>query len=157
MRKMSFETFVQALVWVEMKNQDLSMLAVTLADGSVLFYRQGSMVQKLHFNSGIISMVFGRFGREDGVLVMVSKGFSSPFCFKLSNLTDNPSQTEGDLIVKILNRGFKLGAVQQQTAPAGPDASSSTVKKNKPLWPAKTKIFVEQALREQEDPKSIPH
>ena len=74
MRKINLDTFILTLVWVEMKHKDLSMLAITLSDGSVLFYRQGAIIHQLHFNSGIISIVFGRFGREEGVLVMVSKG-----------------------------------------------------------------------------------
>ncbi len=74
MRKISLDTFVLSLTWIEMKHKDLSLLAIALADGSVLFYRQGVVIQQLHFSNGIISMVYGRFGREDGVLAMVSKG-----------------------------------------------------------------------------------
>jgi hypothetical protein len=58
---------------------------------------------------------------------------------------------DGDLIVKILNRGFNMSnalkAIEEMSI------SSAPVKK-KQLWAPKTKVFVEQALREQEDPKS---
>jgi hypothetical protein len=63
-----------AITWIEMANQDISLLAVSIANGEVHFYRQGIQIEKLRFNSGIICMTCGRFGREDGVLVMVSKG-----------------------------------------------------------------------------------
>lgn len=49
-------------------------MAVSLANGQVHFYRQGILVEQLHFKTYIISMTFGRYGREDGTLVMVSKG-----------------------------------------------------------------------------------
>ena len=62
------------MTWIEAKRQDMSILAVSLANGSVLFYRQGTVVEKLYFKTAIISMSWGRFGREDGVLVMISKG-----------------------------------------------------------------------------------
>lgn len=52
----------------------MSLLAVSLANGTVQFYRQSVVIEQLQFNTGIISMICGRFGREDGVLVMISKG-----------------------------------------------------------------------------------
>lgn len=63
--------------------------------------------------------------------------------------------TEGDLIVKILNRGFR-SVNQPQDGPSSSEAAAAREKK-KPLWPAKTKIFVEQALREQENPRGNQH
>jgi hypothetical protein len=70
-----------------MANQDISLLAVSLANGEVHFYRQDILIEKLRFNTGIISMTCGRFGREDGVLVMVSKGETIYLIFKKSDFT----------------------------------------------------------------------
>lgn len=61
------------------------------------------------------------------------------------------------MAVKILNRAFKLSALNPSALTESPRSASAASKKNnnKQLWPAKTKIFVDQALREQEDPKRI--
>ncbi len=75
MRKIVVDDFILAITWIEMANQEISLLAVSLANGEVQFYRQDILIEKLRFNTGIISMTCGRFGREDGVLVMVSKGY----------------------------------------------------------------------------------
>lgn len=62
---------------VEVKSQDASILAVSLADGTVNFYRQGAVLEQFQSSSPIVSMISGRFGREDGVLVTVSRGTAS--------------------------------------------------------------------------------
>ena len=67
------------------------------------------------------------------------------------NLTVIPFSA-GELMVKIINRGFRLAE-----NPNSLEADSKSFKisnRKKPLWQPKTKVFVEQALREQEDPKS---
>lgn len=73
-RKTSVNDFILAITWVELTNKDISLLAVALSNGTVRFYHKGLIIEQLHFNSGIISMTCGRFGREDGVLIMISKG-----------------------------------------------------------------------------------
>ncbi|EFX84297.1 hypothetical protein DAPPUDRAFT_314992 [Daphnia pulex] len=134
LRKIVVDDFILAITWIEMANQEISLLAVSLANGEVQFYRQGILIEKLRFNTGIISMTCGRFGREDGVLVMVSK--------------------DGDLIVKILNRGYKTNKPISTDLNATKAATSNSTKK-KSLWPAKTKLFVDQTMREKEDPKKM--
>ena len=59
--------------------------------------------------------------------------------------------SDGDLIIKILNRGFNMTNALKAIEDL---AISSAPVKKKQFLPAKTKVFVEQALREQEDPKS---
>ncbi len=58
--------------------------------------------------------------------------------------------SEGDLIVKILNRASMLAGVP---AEEGAEGGPSSTRKLFTL-PQKNKIFVEQAYREQKDPKS---
>ena len=53
-------------------------------------------------------------------------------------------------MVKIINRGFRLA---ENPHSLEGDSLKIPNKKNA-LWQPKTKIFVEQALREQENPKS---
>lgn len=74
LRKIAVDTFILTITWIQSTNQELCLLAVSLANGQVHFYRQGILVEQLHFKTYIISMTFGRYGREDGTLVMVSKG-----------------------------------------------------------------------------------
>lgn len=74
MRKIAVSDYILAITWIEMKNQEVSLLGISLANGTIQFYRQDILVDQLRFNSNIISMTCGRFGREDGVLILVSKG-----------------------------------------------------------------------------------
>jgi hypothetical protein len=62
-------------------------------------------------------------------------------------------RADGDLIVKILNRGYKTNKPISTDLNATKAATSNSTKK-KSLWPAKTKLFVDQTMREKEDPKS---
>ena len=48
-----------------------------------------------------------------------------------------------------MNRGYKLSTNQNQIP-----STDSGKEKNKPLWPAKTKLFVEQTKREKDNPES---
>lgn len=68
------ERLVVAVTSVEVRSQDASILAVSLADGSLLFYRQGALLERLHAASPVVAMASGRFGREDACLVMVTRG-----------------------------------------------------------------------------------
>ncbi|KAK4014414.1 hypothetical protein OUZ56_026937 [Daphnia magna] len=131
LRKIAVDTFILTITWIQSTNQELCLLAVSLANGQVHFYRQGILVEQLHFKTYIISMTFGRYGREDGTLVMVSK--------------------DGELFVKILNRGYKMA---QQTDLKS-NKSSVSICKKKALGPAKTKLFVDQTMREKEDPAKM--
>ena len=56
-------------------------------------------------------------------------------------------------MVKIINRGFRL-AENATKSLKDPQSAKLDIKKKKPLWQPKTKIFVQQAFREQEDSKS---
>lgn len=74
LRKIVVDTFILAIAWIQSLNQELCLLAVSLANGLIHFYRQGILLDQLNFKTSIVSMTFGRYGREDGALVMVSKG-----------------------------------------------------------------------------------
>ncbi|XP_057381177.1 Bardet-Biedl syndrome 1 protein-like [Daphnia carinata] len=132
LRKIVVDTFILAIAWIQPTNQDLCLLAVSLSNGQVHFYRQGILIEQLHFKTSIVSMTFGRYGREDGTLVMVSK--------------------DGELFVKILNRGYKMA---QQTDLNVSSKPSISICKRKALGPAKTKLFVDQTMREKEDPAKM--
>ena len=67
-------SFILSMTSIEMQHQSHSLLAVSLADGQVLFYQNSALVHQFRANSNIIAMTSGRFGREEGVLIMVTKG-----------------------------------------------------------------------------------
>lgn len=61
---------------------------------------------------------------------------------------------DGDLVVKILNRGYKMASQTSVNNATDEKSSVANSNKKKPLLPAKTKLFVDQAMREKEDPAS---
>ncbi|MBN3313992.1 BBS1 protein, partial [Atractosteus spatula] len=77
----------------------------------------------LSFQDMVTSICFGRYGREDGALIMTTKG--------------------GGLMVKILKR---TAAFEDRDTTPGPPAAQS-VRLN---VPKKTKLYVDQTLRERE-------
>ncbi|OTF78141.1 hypothetical protein BLA29_003662 [Euroglyphus maynei] len=72
-------------------------------------------------------MKYGRFGREDNTLVMVT--------------------ANGSLIVKILKRTAQFQLLAEQPDDQDRYGSSSTAKL---VIPKKTKLFVDQTMRERE-------
>ncbi|KAH9408723.1 Bardet-Biedl syndrome 1 protein, partial [Tyrophagus putrescentiae] len=71
-----------------LERQGLHIIAVALANKKVMFYNDRKCVDILHMHDIVVAMKFGRFGREDNTLVMVSK--------------------RGALTVKILKRTAKF-------------------------------------------------
>jgi len=74
----------------------------------------------------IVAMKFGRFGREDNTLVMVSK--------------------KGALTVQILKRTAKFTSKEFNHS----DLSANKSGTGKLIVPKKTKLFVDQTMRERE-------
>lgn len=78
----------------------------------------------------IVAMKFGRFGREDNTLVMISK--------------------RGTLTVKILKRTAKFTSKEYEGE--GNQVITTTVANaaGRLIVPKKTKLFVDQTMRERE-------
>ena len=75
-------------------------------------------------------MTFGRFGREENALVMITTG--------------------GGLIIQILKRTAQFAYLEQSSILSG--SHNSLDKKPKKLdVPKKTKLYVDQTLREREN------
>lgn len=106
------------------KAKGYKALMVALDNAEVRVYRDKVLANTIHTQDVIHGMKFGRFGREDGALVMTTIG--------------------GGLIVKILKRTANFDSSDH--TPAAP--ASQTAKLN---IPRKTKLFVDQALREREN------
>ncbi|XP_061667182.1 Bardet-Biedl syndrome 1 protein [Syngnathoides biaculeatus] len=97
---------------------------VGLANCEVHLYRDKNLVSTIKTPDAVSAICFGRYGREDGTLVMTMKG--------------------GGLMVKILKRTAEFR--ERDSAPGPPAAQS--VRLN---VPKKTKLYVDQTLREREN------
>lgn len=97
---------------------------VALANCEVQLYRDKTLLSTIKTPDVVTSICFGRYGREDGTLIMTTKG--------------------GGLIVKILKR---TAALEDRDSTPGPPPAQS-VRLN---VPKKTKLYVDQTLREREN------
>ncbi|KAK8384168.1 hypothetical protein O3P69_009121 [Scylla paramamosain] len=114
---------VLCLECLELRTLSLTLVALALADNRVLIYRDKHLVDTIHTEDRVSAMRFGRFGREDNTLVLVLKG--------------------GGLVVKILKRTARFD-IQDADGPS----QGQVVKLN---IPKKTKLFVDQTMREREN------
>ncbi|XP_069036466.1 Bardet-Biedl syndrome 1 protein isoform X1 [Lepisosteus oculatus] len=96
---------------------------VGLTNCQVHMYCDKNLVGVIKTPDMVTSICFGRYGREDGALIMTTKG--------------------GGLMVKILKR---TAAFEDRDTTPGPPAAQS-VRLN---VPKKTKLYVDQTLRERE-------
>ncbi|XP_068615019.1 Bardet-Biedl syndrome 1 protein [Brachionichthys hirsutus] len=97
---------------------------VGLANCEVHLYRDKNLLSTIKTPDAVTSICFGRYGREDGTLIMTTKG--------------------GGLMVKILKRTAALD--DRDNAPGPPLAQSIRLN-----VPKKTKLYVDQTLREREN------
>jgi len=104
------------------KARGFKAVMVALQNGEVRIYRDKYLVNMFKAEDVVVAMRFGRFGREDGALVMATKG--------------------GGLLIKILKRTANF---EGRDALSGIPAAQS----QKLNVPKKTKLFVDQALRER--------
>ncbi|CAL1540056.1 unnamed protein product [Lymnaea stagnalis] len=109
---------------IDYKPKSFTAVLVALNNQEVHIYKEKYLVDIIKMDDIVTGMRFGRFGREDGTLVMSTK--------------------RGGLYVKILKRTAKF---EEKDMSAGPPASQN-VKLN---VPKKTKLFVDQTQREREN------
>ncbi|KAH7639483.1 bardet-biedl syndrome 1 protein-like protein [Dermatophagoides farinae] len=116
---------------IVLERQALNLVAVALTNKTIMFYNDRKCVDMLHVDDVVVAMKYGRFGREDNTLVMVTQN--------------------GSLIVKILKRTAQFQMMNDQDK-YGTTVNSSTTKL---VIPKKTKLFVDQTMREREQFLSI--
>ena len=101
-----------------------NVVIIALRNGEIRLYNGKTLIDTYKLNARVSALRFGRFGREDAVLVVISD--------------------RGDLHIKILPRKASLDA-------GGASQSSSLPEQDVPLKvPQKTKLYVEQTQRERE-------
>lgn len=108
---------------IDVERQGLRLIAVALDNRQIHLYNDRNRVDIIETDDTIVSMKCGRFGREDNTLVMVSRS--------------------GGLTIKILKRTAKF-TVKELSEPT-PQITNSKLN-----IPKKTKLFVDQTMRERE-------
>lgn len=106
------------------KTRGYQAVLVGLANSEVHVYREKNLVNVVKSPDVVTSICFGRYGREDGTLIMTTKG--------------------GGLVIKILKR---TAVFDEKDSTPGPPMAQS-IKLN---VPKKTKLYVDQTLREREN------
>ncbi|KAF6023937.1 BBS1 [Bugula neritina] len=115
---------ITAVGVMDHKQQGFKATVIGLADKTVCIYRDKFLINKFTTPDVVKAILFGRFGREDGSLVMVMKG--------------------GGLLVKILKR---TATFEDKGIQKGGPPPVQTLKLD---VPKKTKLFVDQTIRERE-------
>ncbi|XP_026171414.1 BBSome complex member BBS1 [Mastacembelus armatus] len=115
---------------MDLPTRGFQAVLVGLANCEVQLYRDKNLLSTIKTPDVVTSICFGRYGREDGTLIMTTKG--------------------GGLMVKILKRTAMFS--DRDSAPGPPLAQS--VRLN---IPKKTKLYVDQTLRERENGLAMHH
>ncbi|GAB6030980.1 Bardet-Biedl syndrome 1 protein [Chamberlinius hualienensis] len=109
---------------VELNHLSISLLAVAVEGDGVHFYSDKYLVGRVAEEETITAITFGRFGREDNSLALVTR--------------------DGGLMIKILKRTARF-EVQDTTVMRTNQTTS------KLGIPKRTKLFVDQTMREREN------
>ncbi|CAG2105820.1 unnamed protein product, partial [Medioppia subpectinata] len=119
---------ITAIEAIDVERQSLKLIAVALDCKQIHLYQDRHKVDILDTDDIVVAMKYGRFGREDSTLVMVSRN--------------------GALTIKILKRTAKFAIREFVEAPQHTLTSKLNI-------PKKTKLFVDQTMREREQSISI--
>lgn len=109
---------------MEDKQKGFKGVIVGVDNREVHIYRDKYLVNIIKTESSVTGIKFGKFGREDSTLIMTTKG--------------------GSLLIKMLKRTAKFEE-RDATTSSGPPQSQQ----QKLNVPKKTKLFVDQTLRER--------
>ncbi|XP_059961510.1 Bardet-Biedl syndrome 1 protein isoform X3 [Mesoplodon densirostris] len=108
---------------LEQRSRGLQAVMAGLANGEVRIYRDKALLSVVHTPDAVTSLCFGRYGREDHTLIMTTRG--------------------GGLIIKILKRTAVF-------VDGGGEAGPPPAQAMKLNMPRKTRLYVDQTLRERE-------
>jgi Bardet-Biedl syndrome 1 protein len=106
------------------KSKGLKAVIVALSNNEVRIYKDNFLVNLIKTDDVVTGIQFGKFGREESVLIMTTKG--------------------GGMIIKILKRTAEFEGKDLKLS----GKSASQTKLN---IPKKTKLFLDQTLREREN------
>ncbi|XP_069116574.1 BBSome complex member BBS1-like [Argopecten irradians] len=109
---------------MDYKSRGFKAVIVALNNCKVQIYKEKYLVNVITTDDVVTGLKFGRFGREDGTLVMTTRG--------------------GGLVLKILRRNATF---EEKDISAGPPVAQNT----RLNVPKKTKLFVDQTMRERDN------
>lgn len=110
------------------KPRSFKAVLVALQNRQVHIYKDKFLVNSITLDDVVVGMTFGQFGREEGVLLMVTQG--------------------GALIIKILKRSVNF---EVKDITPGPPAAQL----DKLNIPKRTKVYVEQMAREKANGRAM--
>nr|XP_046232602.1 Bardet-Biedl syndrome 1 protein [Scatophagus argus] len=122
--KVVLPTPITTMAAMDLPTRGFQAVLVGLANCEVQLFRDKNLLSTIKTPDVVTSICFGRYGREDGTLIMTTKG--------------------GGLVVKILKR---TAAFDDRDSTPGPPLAQS-IRLN---VPKKTKLYVDQTLREREN------
>ena len=116
-----------AMESIDIKTKGIKGVLLALRNGEIRLYRDKTLVNMLVMSENVRGMKFGKFGREESTLVLVS--VSGKLSIKMLKRTANLDDRIGDALKSVPSGKFNL--------------------------PKKTKLYTEQAIRERENAVSI--
>ena len=119
---------ITTMTTLNYKVKGLKAVLLGLKNCEVRLYKERFLLSTVQVEGPVTAMQFGRFGREDNSLILVTRG--------------------GGMYVKILKR---TASFEEKDSISGPPPAQS-IKLN---IPKKTKLFVDQSLRERESGTSM--
>ncbi|CAJ0950393.1 unnamed protein product [Ranitomeya imitator] len=122
--KVTLPASIMTMALLEQKSRSIQAVLVGLKNLEVHLYRDKNLLSIVSTPDIVTSLCFGRYGREDDTLIMTTRG--------------------GGLLIKILKRTAHFE--DKDTTPGPPTGQS--IKLN---VPKKTKLYVDQTLREREN------
>ena len=126
---------------MDIPSRGMFLVAVALSSNHVLIYNDKNVVDCFKMDDTVSAMKFGRFGREENTLVL------GKLCNKCHQVTKNLNllvTIGGTLNMKILKRTAQFDSLETASTPL----TAQNIKLN---IPKKTKLFVDQTLREREN------
>ena len=121
-------TNIITMTLMDHKSKGFKAVLMALNNGEVRLYKEKYLINIIKMNDPVTAMRFGRFGREESALILITNS--------------------GGLHIKILKRTAQFEG--KDLTPGPPPAQS--IKLN---VPKKTKLFVDQTLRERENAVSM--
>ena len=131
---------------IDYRPKAFQAVAVALANNEIHLYKDKFLVDIIHVEENIYAMKFGRLGREDASLVLITKSKSKKI-FKKQLKNHKFFLLAGGLMVKILKRTAKF---EENDTLHGPPKEQQV----KIDVPKRTKLYVDQTLREREQAES---
>lgn len=150
----SLQETVVCMVSILLAHVGQTLICVALRGGLIQIYLNKVIVDHFNVVETVTAMTFGRLGQEDHVLVLVTAG-ERRFISNHSSMLSFPLNlicyvfAEGSLAIKILKRTAEFVV---ETV----DFQDRTHERSGALQiPKKTKVFVEQTIRERENAPGI--